>query len=66
MYICIIESNTSYPREYRVTTSSAMRCAQLYGHCEGGEVVTVHRARSGKVLSRVRWYPVTGYMRVKP
>lgn len=51
---CIITSNFSYGREYEVKTSSAMKCAETYGRCEGGEVVTV-LSPSGKPLSQVRW-----------
>lgn len=56
MYICTIYSNFSYGREYEVNTKSAMKCADMYGRCEGGEVVTVS-TKSGKVLSRVVWTP---------
>ena len=56
---CVIESNISYPREYDVKTSSAMKCADAYGRCEGGEIVTVY-SPSGKPLSQVRWTPQDG------
>lgn len=53
-YICTITSNSSYGREYEVETKSAMKCAEMYGRYEGGEVVTV-KTKSGKVLSEVRY-----------
>lgn len=53
-YLCVISSNFS-DRVYEVETTSALKCALLYGRCEGGEVVTVIRKRSAKVLSEVRW-----------
>lgn len=56
---CVIWSNSSNGREYDVKTSSAMKCAQEYGRCEGGEVVQV-LSPSGKVLSEVRWTPENG------
>lgn len=64
-YICEIYSNSSNGREYTVTTKSAIKCAQLYGRCEGGEVVTV-RTKSGRVVSRAAWTPENGgrYYRV--
>lgn len=67
MYICTITSNTTNTRTYDVETKSAMKCAALYGRCEGGEVVTV-RAASGKALSSVAWTPEDGgkYYRIIP
>ncbi|MBQ3988210.1 MAG: hypothetical protein II629_05565 [Ruminococcus sp.] len=64
-YICTIESNSSHPRTYEVETRSAMKCADQYGRCEGGEVVTVTN-KSGRVLSRAAWTPEDGghYYRV--
>lgn len=64
-YICTISSNSSYEQEYTVNTTSAMKCADMYGRCEGGEVVTV-RTKRGNVLSRVMWTPEDGgkYYRV--
>lgn len=64
-YICIVESNSSYPREYPVTTSSAYKAAGLYGRCEGGETVTIVN-KSGRVISRVQYTPQDGgeYIRV--
>lgn len=58
-YICTIESNSTYGREYEVDTKSAMKCAQIYGRCEGGEVITVS-TKSGKPISQVRWTPEEG------
>lgn len=56
---CVIESNSSYPREYEVKTTSAMKCAAEFGRCDGGEIVTVY-SPSGKPLSQVRWTPEDG------
>ena len=55
-YVCVIWSNTSFAREYEVTTRSAMKCAIEYGRAEGGEVVQV-QSKSGKVISAVAWSP---------
>lgn len=62
---CIIYSNSSLGREYDVETKSAMKCAELYGRYEGGEVVEV-RSNSGKLLSKVMFTPENGgkYIRV--
>lgn len=54
IYICTITSNSTHPREYEVETKSAMKCAELYGRAEGGEVVTV-QTKSGKPVSGVEW-----------
>ena len=54
MNICTITSNSSYGREYEVSTTSAMKAAEQYGRAEGGEIVTV-ATKSGKILSRVEW-----------
>lgn len=64
-YNCVITSDFSNGREYEVTTKSAMKCAELYGRCDGGEVVTVY-TKSGKPVSRVMWSPEDGgkYFRV--
>lgn len=64
-YTCIIYSNSSKGREYEVATTSAMKCANEYGRCEGGEVVTVYR-KNGAPISQVRWTPEDGgkYYRV--
>lgn len=64
-YICTVTSNSTSPREYTVSTRSAMKCADMYGRAEGGEVVTVCN-KSGRVLSRVDYYPGAGYVRVNP
>ena len=53
-YICIIESNSTYPREYEVETRNARLLAAAYGRAEGGETITV-TTKSGKVLSRMIW-----------
>lgn len=58
-YICVVCSNSSREREYTVTTTSAMKCANEFGCCEGGEVITVY-TKSGKALSQVRWTPEDG------
>lgn len=65
MYYCIIWSNNSYGRLYEVETKSAMKCASMFGRCEGGEVVSVCR-QNGHILSRVVWSPENGgeYVRV--
>ena len=63
-YICIIESNSSFPREYEVETSSAMKCANELGRLEGGETVTVYNKSKSKVIGRVKWSPEIGYYRV--
>jgi len=59
MYKCIIWSNSSNEREYEVNTKSAMKCAEMYGRCEGGEIVRVVQ-QNEKVLSEVRWTPEDG------
>ena len=61
-YTCIITSNFSWGREYTVTTKSAMKCANLYGRCEGGEVVTI-QTKSGRIISRVRYHADGKYYR---
>ena len=65
MYICKIWSNSSAGREYEVSTKSAMKAAQEFGRCEGGETVTI-TTKSGRELSRVIWTPENGgrYIRV--
>lgn len=62
---CVITNDFSLGREYEVKTTSAMRCAEEYGRCEGGETVTVF-SPSGKPISQVRWTPEDGgkYWRV--
>ena len=66
MYRCWIWSHNSGFRFYDVSTRSALKAAQMYGRCEGGEVVQIRTRRSGKVLSEVRWTPEGGgkYFRV--
>lgn len=65
MYKCIIASNSSAGREYDVNTKSAMKAAQEFGRCEGGETVTI-TTKGGRELSRVIWTPEDGgrYIRV--
>jgi len=65
-YKCWIWSNSSHVRLYNVSTRSALKAAQMYGRCEGGEIVQVRTRRSNKVLSEVRWTPEGGgkYYRV--
>jgi hypothetical protein len=53
-YICTIESNSTYPREYETETRNARLLAAAYGRAEGGETITV-TTKSGKVLSRMIW-----------
>ena len=64
-YKVIITSNSSAGREYEIDSKSAMKAAQEFGRCEGGEVVTV-TSKSGRELSRVIWTPENGgaYIRV--
>lgn len=50
---CYIWSNTSFPMEYGVKTTSAMKCAHSLGRGEPGETVEVRRG--SKLLSRVLW-----------
>lgn len=58
-YICRIESNSSYAREYEVETASAYKAAQELGCREGGEVVQIV-SKVGKVISEARWTPEDG------
>ena len=53
-YLCYINSNNNEERIYTVTTRSAMKAAQKYGRCEGGESISV-RTHSGQTLSKVIW-----------
>ena len=53
-YLCYINSNNTEERIYTVTTRSAMKAAQKYGRCEGGEQITI-RTHSGQTLSKVIW-----------
>ena len=66
MMKCVIWSNSSYPREYRVGTRSAMVAAGEFGRCEGGEVVQIETLTTGRVISRIQWTPEDGgkYIRV--
>lgn len=66
MMKCVIWSNSSYPREYRVHTRSAMTAAKEFGRCESGEVVQIETMTTGRVISRVQWTPEDGgkYIRV--
>lgn len=59
-YRCWIWSFSSGYRFYDVDTRSALKAAQMYGRCEGGEIVQVRTRRSGKVLSEARWTPEGG------
>lgn len=63
---CVIWSDSSYPREYKVHTRSAMTAAQELGRCESGEVVQIETMTTGRVISRVQWTPEDGgkYIRV--
>lgn len=58
-YKCIITSDWSLGREYDTDTSSALRAAEQYGRCEGGERVTVY-TRRGKPVSAAAWTPEDG------
>lgn len=58
-YTCTITSDNG-EREYDVTTRSAIKAAYKYGRCAGGEVVTIRRKKSGKVISQARWTPENG------
>ncbi len=64
-YIITVVSNSTNEREYTTSSRSAMRAAEQFGRCEGGERVTVW-TRGGKAISRVVWSPEDGgrYLRV--
>ena len=64
-YIITIASNSTHERIYTTDSRSAMKAAEQYGRCEGGETVTVW-TKSGKALSQVQWSPEDGgkYWRV--
>ena len=64
-YIITVVSNSTNEREYTTSSRSAMRAAEQFGRCEGGERVTVW-TRGGKAISRVVWSPEDGgrYVRV--
>ena len=53
-YTVIIESNSSYPREYESNSRNVLSLANEYGRAEYGETVTV-TTHTGKVLSRAFW-----------
>lgn len=53
-YVCNIWSNSNNARSYDVTTSSAKKCAEEFGRCENGEVVSVCTA-GGREVSRASW-----------
>lgn len=55
-YTCVIWSDSSHEREYQFNSQSAMKAAELFGRCEGGEVVQI-QANDGHVISEVRWTP---------
>ena len=57
--LCVITSDFSFGREYEVKTRNAMKCAQEYGRCEGGETVSIF-TKKGKLVDRVKWTPEDG------
>lgn len=67
-YTCVIYSNTSNGREYEVETTSAYKCADMYGRCEGGEVVEIWNKSKTRQISKAIWTPKYGgkYIRVNP
>ena len=54
-YDVFIYSNSSHERKYETDSTSAMKAAAKFGRCEGGEVVSVVRKRTGQLLSRAVW-----------
>ena len=66
MYKCVIWSNNSRGREYKVQTRSAMCAAREYGRGEYGEIVQIETLDTGRIISRVQWTPDNGggYVRV--
>ncbi len=66
MYKCVIWSDSSLGREYKVKTRSAMRAAREYGRGEYGEIVQIETLITGRIISRVQWTPDNGgkYIRV--
>lgn len=56
-YRCVIWSDSSLGREYDVETTSACKAAMKYGRAEFGEVVEIHRKRTGELLSKAVWIP---------
>lgn len=65
-YTCVITSNNSLGRVYsNVGTSSARKCADLYGRCDDGEKVRVYRGQSDRAISGVDYNASAGgYIRV--
>lgn len=62
-YICQQYSNSDYGRTFRVSTKSAMRCAEVIGRYENGEVISVLN-KKGSIISQVRYSPeIRGYYR---
>lgn len=59
-YVCYIKSNSSHGRTYDVETKSALKAAEMFGRCEGGETVTIYRKRSRKVIDRAMYTPEDG------
>lgn len=59
-YVCHISSNSSHGRTYDVETKSALKAADMYGRCEGGETVTIYRKRSRKIIDRAIYSPEDG------
>ena len=53
MYKVIVESDMSYPREYEQKSRSAMKAAEKFGRCEGGEIVSVF-------TKKTKYYNITG------
>lgn len=66
MYKCVIWSNNSRTREYKIKTRSAMCAAREYGRGEYGEIVQIETLTTGRIISRVQWTPDNGgkYIRV--
>lgn len=67
MYKVIVESDMSYPREYEQKSRSAMKAAEEFGRCEGGEIVSVFTKKQNIIISQVRYSPEDGgkYYRCK-
>lgn len=54
-YNCTVTSDFSLGREYEnICTSSALKAAEKFGRCEGGEKVIVYTS-SGKIVSCAFW-----------
>ena len=60
MYKCVIWSNSSTGREYKVQTKSAMSAAREYGRGECGEIVQIETLTTRRIISRVQWTPDNG------